>query len=274
MELSERELISEQKPIIEGKSSDFFAKYRLKNIDLETAERYIKNAWIAGIISLVLTGLFAIFSEPYFWLDFVFAGVLIFGVYKKNVISAVTLLVYFVISKIYQFSTGEFNIFALIISIIFINYFFLGALGVIKYRKIKKHKGSTIKGILIGLAIGIGFTLLFAFFAFQGFLENWQNQAPSAEEVLYQADYSDGYKAGYADGRNYYGQISDSYSEPAAEERRPAYATGYLEGYIKGCKEGNFDCSEAESFLEQAKQELGGDNGTQYQIKQFMKTLV
>ena len=41
--------------------------------------------------------------------------------------------------------------------------------------------------------------MLFAFFAFQGFLENWQNQAPSAEEMLYQADYSDAYKAGDAD---------------------------------------------------------------------------
>lgn len=66
-----------------------------------------------------------------------------------------------------------------------------------------------------------------------------------------EADYDEGYKAGYVDGRGANGTFGDSYSEPATEERKDAYLGGYLEGFMKGCREGGFDCSEVERLLEE-----------------------
>jgi hypothetical protein len=63
------------------------------------------------------------------------------------------------------------------------------------------------------------------------------------------ADYQEGYKAGYVDGRSSYGQLGDNYSEPATEERKSAYFVGYLFGFRKGCIEGNFDCSKVEEVI-------------------------
>lgn len=72
------------------------------------------------------------------------------------------------------------------------------------------------------------------------------------EDVLRQADYQEGYKAGYADGRALQGQLLDSYGPPATEERRMAYVQGYLDGFLKGCREGDFDCSEIERAINEA----------------------
>jgi len=64
-----------------------------------------------------------------------------------------------------------------------------------------------------------------------------------------QADYQEGYKSGYVDGRGSQGQLGDNYAEPATEERKDAYLVGYLEGFLKGCREGNFDCSAVENAI-------------------------
>jgi len=69
-----------------------------------------------------------------------------------------------------------------------------------------------------------------------------------------QADYSEGYKAGYVDGRASKGTLGDSYSEPATEERKGAYQLGYLSGFLKGCREGGFDCSAVEDAINQLDQ--------------------
>lgn len=69
------------------------------------------------------------------------------------------------------------------------------------------------------------------------------------------ADYQEGYKAGYVDGRASKGQLGDNYSEPATEERKDAYFLGYLDGFLKGCKEGDFDCSEVENAISSTEQE-------------------
>lgn len=70
-------------------------------------------------------------------------------------------------------------------------------------------------------------------------------------DMVTQADYSEGYKAGYVDGRGANGTLGDSYAEPATEERKGAYIDGYLEGFLKGCREGSFDCSEVERALKE-----------------------
>jgi uncharacterized RDD family membrane protein YckC len=69
------------------------------------------------------------------------------------------------------------------------------------------------------------------------------------QAVLYKADYDEGYKAGYADGRSSQGQIGDNLLPPATEERKTAYIKGYLDGFLIGCKEGNFDCSTIENAI-------------------------
>lgn len=87
---------------------------------------------------------------------------------------------------------------------------------------------------------------------------NTQNKQ-SAQDILWQADYQEGYKAGYTDGRSPQGQLMDSYTAPATEARREAYAQGYFEGFLKGCREGNFDCSEVERLINEAINNSGID---------------
>lgn len=67
-------------------------------------------------------------------------------------------------------------------------------------------------------------------------------------DPVYQADYDEGYSAGYADGRSVNGQFYDSYDEPATLERQVGYFDGYYDGFLRGCEEGNFDCSEIEYY--------------------------
>jgi hypothetical protein len=70
------------------------------------------------------------------------------------------------------------------------------------------------------------------------------------DKLLFEADYNEGFKAGYTDGRSRTGEIGDNFIQPASEERRSAYALGYLEGFAKGCREGNFDCRAGEQKLD------------------------
>lgn len=86
-----------------------------------------------------------------------------------------------------------------------------------------------------------------------------QTQGPTAQNVLWQADYQEGYKSGYTDGRAQQGQLMDSYGPPATEERREAYARGYFDGFLKGCREGNFDCSEVERIIDEGTNHSGTD---------------
>jgi hypothetical protein len=70
------------------------------------------------------------------------------------------------------------------------------------------------------------------------------------QDVVLAADYNEGYKAGYADGRSTQGQIGDSYSPPATQERASSYAAGYLAGFDLGCNEGGFpNCAEIQRAL-------------------------
>ena len=72
-----------------------------------------------------------------------------------------------------------------------------------------------------------------------------ENTVPNPTDIVLKADYDEGWKAGYADGRSPQGQITDSYPPPATTERADSYAQGYHEGFKAGCEEGNFDCTEA-----------------------------
>lgn len=79
--------------------------------------------------------------------------------------------------------------------------------------------------------------------------ETISNSDVQVEDTVAQADYNEGYKAGYVDGRGANGTLGDNYAEPATEERKEAYFNGYTEGFLKGCREGGFDCSEVEAAI-------------------------
>jgi hypothetical protein len=53
------------------------------------------------------------------------------------------------------------------------------------------------------------------------------------------------------DGRAYSGKLGDNYNPPATEARKPSYIAGYFDGFLTGCKEGGFDCSPVENYLQQ-----------------------
>lgn len=78
--------------------------------------------------------------------------------------------------------------------------------------------------------------------------ERVNEDADEAVDPVYQADYDEGYSAGYVDGRSEYGEFYDSYDEPATLERQDGYFEGYYAGFLRGCEEGDFDCSEIENF--------------------------
>lgn len=112
--------------------------------------------------------------------------------------------------------------------------------------------------------------LVFFLYAFYGGADNIASdratestantsKAVKAEEAqidpVAQADYNEGYKAGYVDGRGANGNLWDSYVAPATEERKGDYLNGYLEGFLKGCSEGGFDCSAVENVIKQFNQQ-------------------
>lgn len=121
--------------------------------------------------------------------------------------------------------------------------------------------------IVTGAAI-----LVFFFYIFYGGADSFSSDTSSESTVntsntveteeaqvdpVAQADYNEGYKAGYVDGRSSNGNLGDSFSSPATEERKSNYVQGYLEGFLEGCNEGSFDCSEVENAIRSSS---GGAN--------------
>jgi len=119
-------------------------------VNMEKATSAIKNAWIAGAISGVLTMIVALIGafgyDLWNLIDaFLILG-LSFGIYKKNRACAVILFVYWIGGKILQIvelgvqgQVGS-SIGTLPIAIIFGYYFFQGIRGTFAYRRIVKEE--------------------------------------------------------------------------------------------------------------------------------------
>ena len=147
-------------------------------MDMGKAKSAIKNAWIAGAISGVLTMIFSLIGafgyDLWSLIDaFLILG-LSFGIYKKNRACAVILFVYWIGSKILQIvelgvqgQVGS-SIGTLPIAIIFGYYFFQGIRGTFAYRRIVKeetkeekiesgsiNKKSKRKPFLIGCGVAV-----------------------------------------------------------------------------------------------------------------------
>jgi hypothetical protein len=109
-----------------------------------------------------------------------------------------------------------------------------------------RGRGAFFHGV-VGAVIAIAAIGLVTALSREPVLDDLPDLTP--EEIVSQADYDEGYKAGYADGRAQGGEFLDSYAAPATAEREESYGAGYLDGFLVGCDEGGFDCSAIEEHF-------------------------
>jgi len=125
------------------------SKVDLTQVEVSVPEpilKKIRNAWIAGLISAGMTcvvTLLAIFGVSLMgftaWqlLDVVLILGLTLGIYKKSRVCAISMLAYFVASKIMIVSeTGRPN--GLVTGLIFVYYYWQGVMGTFAYHRLKK----------------------------------------------------------------------------------------------------------------------------------------
>jgi len=146
------------------------------------AEKHIKYAWIAGVVSTVTTFIFSLLGtyddtirfkygvDVWSLLDVALIAGLAYGIYKKNRFSALTLFLYFLISKFIMYaSSGQFS--GGLITVIFLMIFFQGTMATFQLHnhliatgeKVKKKKknGFRFYSKIIG-----GFVVLTAIIGF------------------------------------------------------------------------------------------------------------
>jgi len=109
--------------------------------ELEEANKKIKAAVTAAVISGTLTAIFAVFEVAGFsrW-ELIDAGLvfgLAFGIYRKSRACAVILFAYWIFAKVFMLADGMAGWFGLPIAIVFGVYFFRGILGTFAYQRIK-----------------------------------------------------------------------------------------------------------------------------------------
>lgn len=235
----------------------YFRGYRIAEVDLFTAEKHIKNAWIAALISAGVTALFVLFGvlDVWSWIDVALILLFAFGIYRKNRIAAIGMFIYFLITKLLQFGgitsveNASFGVGSVIVALALLNYFYLGMIGVIRFQQLVP-KEQRRRGAVFGAIVG-SLATLFIVFLLVGMLP----EEATPQDIILEADYQEGYKAGYVDGRASQANLGDSYVQIATEERRDAYDLGYLVGFSEGCKEGGFDCNEVEQVIKEALDE-------------------
>lgn len=103
----------------------------------------IRNAWVAGVISTCLTlvvtltavsGIQIAGYSAWQFIDVVLVAALTFGIYKRSRTCAVSMLLYFIVSKIILFvETGRPN--GLLLAIVFTYYYAQGVAGTFAYHR-------------------------------------------------------------------------------------------------------------------------------------------
>ena len=141
--------------------------------DLEVPTKQIRQAWIAGIISGVVTLLVTVIAASghdilglgyslFNFLDVALIFALTFGLYMKSRTCALLMLLYFVGSKIFIWlQLGKLS--GLPGAIIFGYYFLMGIIGTFDYRRIKARDGNSAawRPITITAAIVMMIAVLF-----------------------------------------------------------------------------------------------------------------
>ncbi|NKQ34117.1 MAG: hypothetical protein HF973_00705 [Chloroflexi bacterium] len=110
---------------------------------IEDAEKGIKQAWIAGVISGTITLVVVILSvvgldlgfSVFALIDVALIFLLSFGIYKKNRIAAVLLLAYYLINQAIRIAGG--NTGGIVMVAIFTYFFIQGVRGTFAYHKMK-----------------------------------------------------------------------------------------------------------------------------------------
>lgn len=167
---------------------------------IQKAHKYIKNAWIAGSISFLLSLLFVIissyneeFSLKYglnWWslLDVGIIAAFTYGTYKRNRYSALGLLLFFIISKLMTAFENGISA-SLVVSLVFIYLFLQGTIAAFQIHKdnlSKKavnlaeedvNKKNKRLGYYFGISFGGAIILLFVIFMIIGLL------SPEAEVI-------------------------------------------------------------------------------------------
>ncbi|MFB9867078.1 hypothetical protein [Vreelandella sulfidaeris] len=112
--------------------------------ELEALKK-IKNAWIAGVVSIAITIAFTFYSmyatevlgfNAFAFIDVALMGVFTFGIYKKSRVCAVLMLLLFAANKALMAIEG--NASGIIMALVFLWLYIQGVIGTFQYHKIKK----------------------------------------------------------------------------------------------------------------------------------------
>lgn len=125
------------------------AKKAEKNLEL--AQKQIKNAWIAGVISGMMTVVLAVAAmaghsflgfKSFYIIEALIAFGLSYGVYRKSRVCAIIMMSYYVAGKALMFmSTKDYSI--IFTSLPFAFFFSMGVQGTSAYHEIAKTNGDT-----------------------------------------------------------------------------------------------------------------------------------
>ncbi len=120
---------------------------------LEQANSGIKDAWVAGIISIGATMIITLsyivglgngigwsHISSFTLLDMAITAVLSLGIYKKSRVSAIILFVYFIYMRIIMPWMEESVLVGVPFAFIFIYFIFKGVRGTIAYHKIMENE--------------------------------------------------------------------------------------------------------------------------------------
>ena len=141
------------------------------NINIPQLEKHIKNAWIAGATSAIITFIFSLVGaynddiryeygfDTWSLLDVALIAGLTYGIYKKSRFSALAMLIYFVVSKFAMAaSTGEFT--GGFLSLVFAYFYFQGTKASFQLHKYKlNYEEENEKGISRGFGFYFGVTM-------------------------------------------------------------------------------------------------------------------
>ncbi len=116
----------------------------LQELEIDDALRKIKTAWVAGIVSGVITLAVTLFSmtgrrlfgfNAWALFDVALIFGLAFGIYRKSRVCAVVMLAYFVLSKIYLWTITP-SLIGLLFALVFLFCYVLGVIGTFRYHRI------------------------------------------------------------------------------------------------------------------------------------------
>ena len=122
-------------------------------MEISEALKNIRYGYIAALVSAGITvvlnflqfdaGDVNLFSDPVVLYDVIIILLLAFGIYKKSRVCAITMLIYFILGKIFQFQ--EYASYGIdtppstyLVAVVFIYFYFQAVRGTIAFHKINK----------------------------------------------------------------------------------------------------------------------------------------